>query len=219
MNKKACSFILLSFFLGAFGSFAQGGDLLIQQYSKGPGLDQNYSKWTVRIGPQLNRINTDLGTTSPTLTLGSLLEFEYRLSKTVGLVSGAQYNPISYSYNEGDSTATDRLKYIGYPLMLRLQPTNNVSLGLGIVYQAYLNGEKKIEKEEMETVTPYADGVFRNTIGGNVQLAYHLGQHFLIYGNFRWVGRTSPATQKQTNNTSGFQLGIVFRIWKSKLRL
>jgi hypothetical protein len=217
MSKKNCYTLLFIFFLGGVISFAQGGKLLIQQYSKGPELDQNYSKWSLRFGPQLSRINTDLGTTSPTLSLGGLMEIEYRLSKTVGLVSGVQFTPISYSYMEGDSTATDQLKYISYPLLLRLQPTSKVSFGLGLVYQAYLNGEKKLEKDKVQSFTPFADGIFRDTLGGNVQVAYHLGQQLLVFGNFRWVGRISPPTQPQTNNTSGFQLGIVYRLWKSTL--
>ena len=97
MNKSTLSFILLYFILVGFSGFSQGGDLLIQQYSKGPGLDQNFSKWSLRIGPQINRINTDLKTSSPTLTLGGGMEIEYGLSKTTGLVIGAQYTPISYS--------------------------------------------------------------------------------------------------------------------------
>jgi hypothetical protein len=218
MNKKACSFILFSFLIAPLKTYAQGGDLLIQQYSKGPGLDENFSKWSLRIGPQVNRINTDLGTSSPTLTLGGGVELEYRLSKTVGLVIGAQYNPISYSYFEDDSAATDRLNYISYPLILRLQPTAKVSFGLGLVYQAYINGEKRLEKEDVQTLTEYENEVFRNTIGANAQIAHYLSKPFLVYINFRWVGRASPATQPQTNNTSGFQMGIIYRLWKSKLR-
>ncbi len=201
-----------------FSGFSQGGDLLIQQYSKGPGLDQNFSKWSLRIGPQINRINTDLKTSSPTLTLGGGMEIEYGLSKTTGLVIGAQYTPISYSYNEGDSSATDRLKYISLPFLLKLQPTTKISFGLGLVYQIYLNGEKKLEKEKVKVITLYEEGIFKNTIGANLQVAYYI-KRFLIYGNFRWVRRTSPPIQSQTNNTRGFQMGINFRLWKSKLRL
>ena len=145
-------FLGINFLCGPFTGFSQGGDLLIQQYNRGPQLDSNYSKWSFRLGPQLNRINTDLGTTTPTLTLGGLVEIEYRFSKTVGLVSGAQFTPISYSYIEADTLAKDRLKYISYPLMLRLQPTYRLSFGLGIIYQAFLNGQKisvsKIKKSQ-----------------------------------------------------------------------
>ena len=218
MDKSILSFILFYFILVGFSCFAQGGDLLIQQYSKGPRLDENFSKWSLRIGPQINRINTDLGTGSPTLTFGGGIEIEYGLSKTTGLVIGAQYTPISYSYIEGDYTATDRLKYISLPLLLRLKPTTKISFGLGPVYQIYLNGDKKLEKEIEKVITLYEEGIFKNTLGANLQVAYYI-KRFLIYGNFRWVRRTSPPIQSQTNNTLGFQMGINFRLWKSKLRL
>jgi hypothetical protein len=116
-------------------SLAQGGDLLIQQYSKGPQLDWNYSKWVLSAGPQLYRMNTDMGTTSPTLTFGGILELEYRLSKNVGVIIGGQYNPITYTFIEKDSLRKNRLKYLGYPLLLRLQPTSKVSFSLGGIYQ------------------------------------------------------------------------------------
>ena len=218
MIKKKYYYILFYFFTGVFNCFAQDGDLLIQQYNKGPGLDQNFSKWSLRIGPQINRINTDLGTSSPTLTFGGGMEIEYGFSKTTGLVIGGQYTPISYTYIEGDSTATDRLKYISLPLLLRLRPTTKISFGLGLVYQFYLNGEKKLEKEKVKVITSYEEGIFKNTIGANLQVAYYI-KRLLIYGNFRWVRRTSPPIQSQTNNTLGFQMGINFRLWKSKLRL
>ena len=198
--------------------FSQGGDLLIQQYNRGPQLDSNYSKWSFRLGPQLNRINTDLGTTTPTLTLGGLVEIEYRFSKTVGLVSGAQFTPISYSCIEADTLAKDRLKYISYPLMLRLQPTYRLSFGLGIIYQAFLNGQKELGEEEAKLTTPYAKGIFKNSIGMIGQLSYHLNARFNVFANYRWVKRTSPPTQTQTNNTIGFQLGVSYLFLKSKLR-
>jgi predicted porin len=181
-------------------------------------LDSNYLKWSFRLGPQLNRINTDLGTTTPTLTLGGLVEIEYRFSKTVGLVSGAQFTPISYSYIEADTLAKDRLKYISYPLMLRLQPTYRLSFGLGIIYQAFLNGQKELGEEEAKLTTPYAKGIFKNSIGMIGQLSYHLNARFNVFANYRWVKRTSPPTQTQTNNTIGFQLGVSYLFLKSKLR-
>lgn len=211
-------FLGINFLCGPFTGFSQGGDLLIQQYNRGPQLDSNYSKWSFRLGPQLNRINTDLGTTTPTLTLGGLVEIEYRFSKTVGLVSGAQFTPISYSYIEADNLAKDHLKYISYPLMLRLQPTYRLSFGLGIIYQAFLNGQKELGEEEAKLTTPYAKGIFKNSVGMIGQLSYHLNPRFNVFANYRWVKRTSPPTQAQTNNTIGFQLGVSYLFLKSKLR-
>lgn len=181
-------------------------------------MDSNYSKWSFRLGPQLNRINTDLGTTSPTLTFGGLVEIEYRFSKTVGLVSGAQFTPISYSYIEADSLTIDRLKYISYPLMLRLQPTYKLSFGLGIIYQAFLSGQKELGEEDAKLTTSYTASIFKNSIGMIGQLSYHLNSRFNIFGNYRWLKRTSPPTQAQTNNTVGFQLGVSYLFLKSKQR-
>lgn len=218
MKKNFLLFLGISFLCGSFLVFAQGGDLLIQQYNRGPQLDSNYSKWSFRLGPQLNRINTDLGTTSPTLTFGGLVEIEYRFSKTVGLVSGAQFTPISYSYIEADSLTIDRLKYISYPLMLRLQPTYKLSFGLGIIYQAFLSGQKELGEEDAKLTTSYTASIFKNSIGMIGQLSYHLNSRFNIFGNYRWLKRTSPPTQAQTNNTLGFQLGVSYLFLKSKQR-
>ena len=44
MIKKKCYSILFYFFIGVFNCFAQDGDLLIQQYNKGPGLDQKIGR-------------------------------------------------------------------------------------------------------------------------------------------------------------------------------
>jgi len=218
VKKRILLSLGISFFCGPFLGFAQGGDLLIQQYYRGPQLDSNYSKWTFRLGPQLNRINTDLGTTTPTLAIGGLVEIEYRFSKTVGLVSGAKFTPISYSYIEADSLAIDNLKYISYPLMLRLQPTYKLSFGLGIIYQDYLSGQKELGQEDAKLTTIYTAGIFKNSIGMIGQLSYHLNSRFNIFGNYRWVKRTSPPYQAQTNNTVGFQLGVSYLFLKSKLR-
>jgi len=218
VKKNFLLFLGISFLCGSFLVFAQGGDLLIQQYNRGPQLDSNYSKWSFRLGPQLNRINTDLGTTSPTLTFGGLVEIEYRFSKTVGLVSGAQFTPISYSYIEADSLTIDRLKYISYPLMLRLQPTYKLSFGLGIIYQAFLSGQKELGEEDAKLTTSYTASIFKNSIGMIGQLSYHLNSRFNIFGNYRWLKRTSPPTQAQTNNTVGFQLGVSYLFLKSKQR-
>mgnify|MGYP000380315611 CR=1 FL=1 len=67
MSNYSFRFFLL-LLLVASATFAQGGDLLIQQYSKGPSLGQSYSKWSLYAGTEINRINTDLSTTSPTIT-------------------------------------------------------------------------------------------------------------------------------------------------------
>ena len=106
--------LAVSFF--SYFSQAQGGELLIQQYNQGPVLDNFYSRWSINLGIQVNRINTDKENTNPKITLGSLLQLEYNVSQTVGFISGLNYTPISYSYTIKDSLGQDNLKYFSIPL-------------------------------------------------------------------------------------------------------
>ena len=63
--KKSIIFYVLTSFL----TFAQGENLLIQQYNKGPALDDVYSRWPIFVSGRLNYLNTDLERTSPILSL------------------------------------------------------------------------------------------------------------------------------------------------------
>lgn len=194
----------------------QGSNLLIQQYNRGPALGQSYSRFSFKVGPQLNYINTDLGTTSPTLTLGGLFEIEYHLSKNVSLVSGGQYTPIRYRYLEKETAYQDLLDYINFPLFLRLQPTKKLGLGLGTTYQLYLKGEKKPKNQVEQETTLYPKGIFKNSLGLVTQLSFSLNPFLAVFVNYRWVSRTSPPLQKETNNTRGLQLGFTYRFLRVK---
>lgn len=194
----------------------QGSNLLIQQYNRGPALGQSYSRFSFKVGPQLNYINTDLGTTSPTLTLGGLFEIEYHLSKNVSLVSGGQYTPIRYRYLEKETAYQDLLNYLNFPLFLRLQPTKKLGLGLGTIYQLYVKGEKKPENQVEQETTLYPKGIFKNSLGLVTQLSFSLNPFLAVFVNYRWVRRTSPPLQKETNNTRGLQLGFTYRFLRVK---
>ena len=214
-NPSLCIFSLL-FLLLLQTIQGQGSNLLIQQYNRGPALGQSYSRFSFKVGPQLNYINTDLGTTSPTLTLGGLFEIEYHLSKNVSLVSGGQYTPIRYRYLEKETTYQDLLNYINFPLFLRLQPTKKLGLGLGTTYQLYLKGEKKPKNQVEQETTLYPKGIFKNSLGLVTQLSFSLNPFLAVFVNYRWVSRTSPPLQKETNNTRGLQLGFTYRFLRVK---
>ena len=70
--KKSIIFYVLTSFL----TFAQGENLLIQQYNKGPALDDVYSRWTIYLGSRLNYLNTISEGTNPILSLGGLSEVQ-----------------------------------------------------------------------------------------------------------------------------------------------
>ena len=144
---------------------------------------------------------------------------ELRMSKTVGFVSGINYSPVKYSYEVKNSLVQDRISYFSVPLGIRLHPTKKTNIGLGSNFNIFNKAEFIRIEEDIENYEAYSKGVFKNSFGGFVQLGYQFYKRFVIYGNFRWVRRTSPPIQSQTNNTLGFQMGVNFRLWKSKLRL
>lgn len=210
--------ILLFLLLGSFSGQAQGGDLLIQQYNKGPVLDNVYSRWSIYPGIHLIRINTDQETTTPKLTSGGFLHLEYRVSKTVGFFSGLNYTPIAYTYPVQDSLGQDRLTYLSIPLALRLHPNTKISVALGGTYNIFHQGEKLLRLDDFEAREYYPEGVFKNSFGGVVQVGYHFFNRFYGFVNFRWATKSSSPTQKQTNNTLGFQLGLNVALWRSRIR-
>lgn len=218
MHKPFPLFLVILFLFFMHPLIGQGSNLLIQQYNQGPRLDLSYSKFTFNLGPQLNRINTDLGTSSPSLTLGAIFEIDYRLTQNVGLVIGGHYTPVRYRYLEKETVYQDALNYLTLPLFLRLQPTKKISLGLGAIYQLFLKGNQIIENPEEEIIIAYPKGIFKNSMGLLSQLTYNLNSSLAVFINYRWVRRTSPAIQKETNNTQGLQLGLTYRLLRLKQR-
>jgi len=221
MNPSSRFFLFLLLLFGILEisqGNAQGGNLLIQQYQKGPALDGNYSRWSLQPGVQLYYLNTDLETTRPKLALGALLQIEYRVSSTVGFTTGVHDTRIAYSYPVQDSIGVDKLHYWSIPLGIQLHPTHRVNLGLGAHYNVYNKGHFLRIIEEFKSKTPYPKEHFKNTFGGVVQVGYRFFKKCYAYLNFRWATRSNPPTQPQTNTTSGFQLGITYTLWTSKKR-
>ncbi len=217
--SRLLSFLLclaVSFF--SYYSQAQGGELLIQQYNQGPVLDNFYSRWSINLGIQLNRINTDKENTNPKITLGSLIQLEYNVSKTVGFISGLNYTPISYSYTIKDSLGQDNLKYFSIPIGIRLNPTKRVSISLGGLYNRYQKGEYEVSLNDFARQANYAESIFKNSLGGFAQIGYHFFKRFYGFLNFRWATRNSSPTLSQSNNTSGFQVGFVYQLWSSRVK-
>ncbi len=61
--------------------------------------------------------------------------------------------------------------------------------------------------------------IFKNSFGITIQGGYCFYKKFIVYTNYRWTKRNSPAIQKQSNNTSGIQLGIAYKLWDSRKKL
>ena len=193
--------------------------MLILQYNKGPALDKAYSRWSIYAGINVNRINTDQKKTTPKLILGGFIQMEFRMSRTVGFLSGTNFSPVKYSYQVKNSLVQDRISYFSIPLGIRLHPTKKTSIGLGSHFNALNKAEFIRFKENSESYEAYSKGVFKNSFGGFVQLGYQFYKRFVIYANFRWASRSSPAVQIQTNNTSGIQLSLIYPIFSSQIKL
>ncbi len=193
--------------------------MLILQYNKGPALDEAYSRWSIYAGIDVNRINTDQKKTTPKLILGGFIQMEFRMSRTLGFVSGINYSPVKYSYQVKNSLVQDRISYFSIPLGIRLHPTKKTSIGLGSNFNVFNKAEFIRIEEDIENYEAYSKGVFKNSFGGFIQLGYQFYKKFVIYTSFRWASRSSPAVQIQTNNTSGVQLGLTYPIFSSQIKL
>ena len=164
-SSRFCLFVLLLFgILEIPQGNAQGGDLLIQQYQKGPALDGVYSRWSVYPGVQLNYINTDLESTSPKLALGAVLQIEYRVSSTVGFTTGLYDTRIAYSYPVQDSIGIDKLRYWSIPLGIQLHPTKRVSLGLSALYNSLIKGAFYGELKNLRAKPPIPKNILKTVL-------------------------------------------------------
>ena len=86
---------------------------------------------------------------------------------------------------------------------------------MGAQYNHFQKGEKIVSWGDTKMSAHYEEGIFSNSFGFIVQAGYHFWQQFYGYVNYRWVKKTSPLIQKQTNNTKGVQLGLTYTFWNS----
>ena len=199
-------------------SFAQGENLLIQQYNKGPVLDDVYSKWTIYLGSRLNYLNTDLEGTNPIFSLGGLTEVQLNFSKTFGFIIGFGNTTISYKYDYPNSFAKDRLDYFVLPIGVRLNPTKKVSFSFGAIHNFFNNGENKVSENNIIVKKEYEKLYFENSFGGFTQIGFYFLKNFYGFINYRWATKYSSPLAEKSNNNIGFQLGLAYKIWSSKLK-
>ena len=210
--------LIIVYVLSSFLTFAQGENLLIQQYNKGPALDDVYSRWTIYLGSRLNYLNTDLEGTIPILSLGGLTEVQLNISKTFGFIIGLGNTAISYKYDYLNSFAKDRLDYFVLPIGVRLNPTKKVSFSFGTVYNFFNKGENKVSENDVILKKEYEKLDFENSFGGFTQIGFYFLKNFYGFINFRWATKYNSPLAKKSNNNNGFQLGLAYKIWSSKIK-
>ena len=89
------NFVLIIFLFNSNYFFSQSGELLIQQYNKGPSLDNYYSKLEIFLGGNLFLMNKN-EKTKPIINFGGNLEAEFNISKTFGIKTGLYHFPVKY---------------------------------------------------------------------------------------------------------------------------
>ena len=212
--KKSIIFYVLTSFL----TFAQGENLLIQQYNKGPALDDVYSRWSIFVSGRLNYLNTDLERTSPTLTLGGLTEMHFNISKTFGFLIGFGNTTISYKYDYQNSFVKDRLNYFVLPIGVRLNPTKKVSISFGAIHNLFNKGENQVTENGVVVKKEYEKLDFENSFGGFIQIGFYFLKNFYSYINYRWATKYNSPLDEKSNNNNGFQLGLAYKIWSSRIK-
>ena len=210
--------LIIVYVLSSFLTFAQGENLLIQQYNKGPALDDVYSRWTIYLGSRLNYLNTDLENTNPVLSLGGLTEVQFNISKTFGFIIGFGNTAISYEYDYPNSFAKDRLDYFVLPIGVRLNPTKKICFSFGAIYNFFNKGENKVSENNIIVKKEYEKLDFENSFGGFTQIGFYFLKNFYGFINYRWATKFSSPLAEKSNNNNGFQLGLAYKIWSSKIK-
>ena len=210
--------LIIVYVLSSFLTFAQSENLLIQQYNKGPALDDVYSRWTIYLGSRLNYLNTDLENTIPVLSLGGLTEVQFNISKTFGFIIGFGNTAISYEYDYPNSFAKDRLDYFVLPIGVRLNPTKKISFSFGAIYNFFNKGENKVSENNIIVKKEYEKLDFENSFGGFTQIGFYFLKNFYGFINYRWATKFSSPLAEKSNNNNGFQLGLAYKIWSSKIK-
>ena len=211
------NFILFYAFT-SFLTFSQSENLLIQQYNKGPALDDVYSKWSIYIGSRLNYLNSDLVGTIPVLSLGGLTEVQLNISKSFGFIIGFGNTAISYKYDYLNSFAKDRLDYFVLPIGVRLNPTKKVSFSFGTTYNFFNKGLNQVAENNIVVKKEYEKIDFENSFGGFTQIGFYFLKNFYGFINYRWATKYNSPLAEKSNNNNGFQLGLAYRIWSSKIK-
>tara|TARA_B100000963_G_scaffold6260_1_gene4888 strand:- start:18452 stop:19123 length:672 start_codon:yes stop_codon:yes gene_type:complete len=213
LKKSIIFYILTSFF-----TFAQGENLLIQQYNKGPALDDVYSRWSIFVSGRLNCLNTDLERTSPILSLGGLTEMQFNISKTFGFLIGFGNTTVSYKYDYQNSFVKDRLNYFVLPIGVRLNPTKKVSVSFGAIHNLFNKGENQVTENDVAVKKEYEKLDFENSFGGFTQIGFYFLKNFYSYINYRWATKYNSPLDQKSNNNNGFQLGLAYKIWSSRIK-
>jgi len=201
--------ILLLFFSNYI--FTQSGELLIQQYNKGPSLDNYYSKLEIYMGGDIFRMNKN-EKTKPIINFGGNIEVVFNLSSTFGIKSGMYYFPVKYYYKKNE-TFKDLIKYISIPIGLTLAPTRKSKFSMGVNYNVinkaiFYNGNIKGE---------YSLDDYKNTFGFFIGYEYMIWKVIGINIKYKFSKENTINELIKPEKYKGLMLTIKLKTFSSKI--
>ena len=174
----------------------------------GPDLEY-YRKWNFDVFIQPHLTNTADLNTKGRIQLDVGGNVHYRFDKNFGLSSGIHYQRISYAYALANDTSIDRLRFLRFPLVLSVYPVKRVQLSLGGSYHLALkaSGQPRSHRTKFLSVENLCQ-----QLGCDCAARYRLWRKFSASISYRFQKRNYNPIQRETQDFSGFALGIHYTI-------
>lgn len=190
--------------------FAQGPELLLQQYNKNSYDLEYYRKWNfeVNVTPHFSKPTNREAKSNLQLNLGTRVH--YRLTKSFGLTSGLDYHRLSYRYAYADDNSVDRLRYLRVPFLISVFPVKRFRLSLGGSYQFFLKGTG--QPPPATERSSYPSRTFINSVGVMTSVHYIVWRKFSASLGFHFQKRSNNSIDRESQNFQGFSLGIAYTI-------
>ena len=202
---------IITFLFNSNFLFSQSGELLLQQYNKGPGLDNYYSKLEIFLGSDIFLMNKNEKTT-PIINFGGNFEAEFNISKTFGIKTGLYYFPVKYFYKNNENLK-DLIKYLTIPIGIKLSPTKKSKFSMGINYNIikeaiFFNGNIKGE---------YNINEYKNNIGFFIGYEYLFWKMISLNIKYKFSKENSIDKLIKKEKYKGLMLSLKLKIFKSKI--
>jgi|TARA_X000000950_G_C13752518_1_gene593254 opacity protein-like surface antigen len=192
-------------------AFGQGDANLLLQYRKGPDMSR-YRKWNfdlhlrgVYMSPQGNHAVPKIG-----YAFGGNIQYKY--ANSFGATTGVDLLSVHYQYQLNDNTTTDQIRYLSFPLAIRVFPTARTHFETGLLYHHLLKAENSAIVDLRQNTNTYPEGVFKNAFGWLFGVHYNIWKKFYLSLEYRFFKRATITQRIQKNNFNGFLVGVHFLI-------
>ena len=200
------TFSFFGFFFCASFVFAQGPELLRQQYGKSPYDYEYFRKWNFDVFIQPHLSNTTNRETKGRLNVDVGGNVHYRFTKSFGLSSGVHYNRLAYDFALENDSSLDRIRFLRFPLVLSGYPVKRLRLSLGMAYHWLI--EASGQPPPLTERLSYPKGVFVNSLGLMASVHYTVWKRLSVSFEYRFQKRSRDPLQRETQNFNGLALGL-----------